>query len=210
MRFGPQFPVSGWQKAPAKAHSPRLRRHAGGAVVWSRLRRLRRDTSGHAFLEAALIFPIMISLFLGISEFGEALTVSRRTEAAAGTGADLVARLRTVSTAELGAIKPMIEEMFRPFPTTSIGLVISSVVADDDNTTTVAWSYADGAGASAHNAGSTMALPAGLTEPNTSVIVAEVSYTFNSTLAVLIVGDKPMRAEGYMRPRLVNEITKAD
>jgi Flp pilus assembly protein TadG len=210
MRFGPQFPGSGRPKAPAKPQSRHVRLHGGGAVVWSRLRGLRRDTSGHAFLEAALIFPILISLFLGISEFSEALTVSRRIEAAAGTSADLVARLRTVSSAELAQIKPMVEEMFRPFPTTSIGLVISSVVADDDNTTTVAWSYADGAGASAHNAGSALGLPAGLTEPNTSVIVAEVNYTFNSTLAVLIVGDKPMRAEGYMRPRLVNEITKAD
>lgn len=176
----------------------------------SLLNRLRRDTRGHAFLEAALVFPIMISLFLGISEFGEALTVSRRIEAAAGAGADLIARLRTVSDAELGEIKPMIDEMFKPFPTDSIGLVISSVVADKDNVTTVAWSYAEGSGATARGEGSAVALPPGLTEPNTSVILAEVNYTFSSTLAVLITGGKPMSAEGYVRPRLVAQITKAD
>jgi Flp pilus assembly protein TadG len=185
-----------------------LQRNAGR--VASLLGRLRRDASGHAFLEAALVFPIMISLFLGISEFGEALTVSRRIEAAAGSGADLIARLRTVTDAELGEIKPMIDEMFKPFPTESIGLVISSVVADEDNVTTVAWSYAEGSGAAARGEGSAVALPPGLTEPNTSVILAEVNYTFSSTLAVLITGGKAMTAEGYVRPRLVAEITKTD
>ena len=168
-----------------------------------------RDRRGSALIEAALVFPLMISLFLGISEFGEALTVSRRVEATAGTGADLVARLKTVSTADLDQIRPMLQQMMAPFATESLAIVISSVVADADNNTTVAWSYADGGGA-AHNEGDAIALPAGLTEPGTSVIVAEVTYRFRSTLATLIVGDVGMAAEAYLRPRLVQQIAKAE
>ncbi len=41
----------------------------------------------------------------------------------------------------------MLDEMIEPFPTGTLGLVITSVVADADNNTTVAWSYADGSGA---------------------------------------------------------------
>ncbi len=42
-------------------------------------------------------FPLLISLFSRhFRVLGEALTVSRRVEAAAGTGADLVARVRTI------------------------------------------------------------------------------------------------------------------
>lgn len=209
MRFRHQLQRRRW-RARFWAAGPRGSHAAGGTALRRMLGRLRSDAGGHAFLEAALIFPIMVSIFLGISEVGEALTVSRRMEAAAGTSADLVARLRTVTSPELGAIKPMIDAMFRPFPTDTIGLVISSVVADADNNTTVAWSYADGAGAVARNVGSEAALPAGLTEPNMSVIFVEVRYNFQSTLAVLIAGGLPMQAEAYMRPRLVAQITKTD
>lgn len=209
MRFWHHLQRQRW-RARFWAAGPCGSQGAGATALGRMLGRLRTDASGHAFLEAALIFPIMVSIFLGISEVGEALTVSRRMEAAAGTSADLVARLRTVTSPELGAIKPMIDAMFRPFPTDTIGLVISSVVADADNNTTVGWSYADGAGAVARNVGSAAALPAGLTEPNMSVIFVEVRYNFQSTLAVLIAGGLPMQAEAYMRPRLVAQITKTD
>ena len=154
--------------------------------------------------------PILVSLFLGISEYSEALTVKRRVEAAAGTSADLVARLRTVSTSDLSQIKPMLDEMIRPFPTTTLGLVLTSVVADANNNTTVGWSYAEGAGAAQHAVGNPITLPAGLTEPGKSVIYAEVSYTFRSTLATLIVGDVPMNAVAYVEPRLTGKIEKTD
>jgi Flp pilus assembly protein TadG len=187
-----------------------LRQRARASVRDGVISRLRRDERGHALVEGALVFPLMISLFFGVSEYSEALTVSRRVEGAAATGADLVARLRTVSNADLAQIKPMLDEMIRPFPTASLGLVLTSVVADADNNTTVAWSYAEGAGVSQRAAGSAVALPAGLTDPGESVILAEVRYTFRSTLTTLIVGDVPMAVEAYVRPRLTTHIEKTD
>jgi len=210
MRIRPTGTGSFRQKARQLAEACRRLPAISGRALGLKARRFARDSGGHAFLEAALVFPILISLFLGVSEFGEALTISRRMETAAGTGADLVARLRTVSTADLDQIKPMIDEMFKPYPTGSIGLVITSVVADQDNNTTVAWSYASGSGVAARADGSPVALPAGLTQPNSSIVLAEVSYTFSSTLAVLIVGDKPMAADSFMRPRLVAQVEKTD
>ena len=38
------------------------------------LRELPREQSGHAVVEVALIFPILLGLFLGVSEFSEAFT----------------------------------------------------------------------------------------------------------------------------------------
>ncbi len=201
-------PVSGLARFAQRALSLRAtqRVSARGGL----LRRLGRDQRGHALVEAAIVLPILISLFLGISEYSEALTVSRRVEAAAGTSADLVARLRTVSNADLSQIKPMLDEMILPFPTGTLGLVITSVVADADNHTTVAWSYAVGAGAVQRGVGADITLPAGLTEPGKSVIFAEVNYTFHSTLATLIVGDVPMNANAYVQPRLTSQIAKTD
>jgi Flp pilus assembly protein TadG len=156
------------------------------------------------------VLPILASLFLGVSEFSEAFTVSRRLEAAAGTSADLVARLQSVSTAELNQIKPLLDEIIRPYATDSLGVVITSVIADDGNATMVAWSHAAGPGAAARTAGSAVSLPSGVAEAGKSIILAEVRYTFHSTLATLIVGGVPLSAEAYMRPRLGAEVAKTD
>src|SRR5690349_12938795 len=120
------------------------------------LGRFVRDRSGQALVEAALVFPMLISVFLGVSEFSQAFTVKRRLEAAANTAADLVARTQAIATADLTGIKAMIDEMLKPYPTATLGLTISSVVADQDNATRVAWSYAQGSGATARTPGASV------------------------------------------------------
>ncbi|MFM9848720.1 MAG: TadE/TadG family type IV pilus assembly protein [Hyphomicrobiaceae bacterium] len=185
---------------------------ASSGGTWLRRigRKIGRDRSGQSLVEAALLFPIFISLFLGISEFSEGFTLRRRLEAAANTSADLVARVRSLRTAELNAMKPMIDEIVKPFPNTTLGLVVTSVVADETNTTRVVWSHAQGPGVSARAEGAAVALPVGLTAPNTSVIFTEVRYVFRSTLGSMIVGDMPFQAAAYMRPRLSGEVDKLD
>jgi Flp pilus assembly protein TadG len=172
------------------------------------IRALGRNEQGHALIEAALIFPILIGLFLGASEFSEAFIVNRRIAAAANTAADLVARVQSVTTDDLNALKPMIDETIKPYPISTVGLVISSIVSDGSNATTVAWSYAQGPGVTAYPSGSGLTLPTQLTQPNTSIIVAEVRYTFRSTLSTMIVGDVPMRSDAYQRPRFTWAVAK--
>jgi Flp pilus assembly protein TadG len=169
-----------------------------------------RDRSGQALVEAALVFPMLISVFLGVSEFSQAFTVKRRLETAANAAADLVARTASVATADLTGTKAMIDEILKPYSTTPLGLTISSVVADQDNATRVAWSYAQGSGATARTSGAAVTLPPDLTEPNSSIIFAEVNYTFRSTLAHLIIGDVAFTAEAYLRPRASAQVTKSD
>jgi Flp pilus assembly protein TadG len=171
-----------------------------------RIKNLARDQSGNILVEAALVFPILIGLFLGVSEFSEGFTVSRRLAAAAHTAADLVARHQTVTADDLTGVKAMIDETVKPYSVASLGLVITSVVADKDNATIVAWSQALGTGASAHSTGAAIALPSGLTMPNTSVIFAEIKYQFRSTLSTLIVGSVPLRAEAYQVPRFSPQV----
>jgi Flp pilus assembly protein TadG len=169
-----------------------------------------RDRSGQALIEAALIFPILVGLFLGITEFSEAFTVNRRIEAAANVSADLVARTQSVTTADLVGIKSMIDEMIKPYATAKLGLIITSVTTDPGNTPSVLWSFASGADASPHAVGSSMTLPAGVTEPSSSIVVSEVQYEFQSTLARLIVGNIQMRARAYFRPRVSPNVSKLD
>jgi Flp pilus assembly protein TadG len=169
---------------------------------WRRMLRLRRHQGGHALLETALLFTILPFLLLGVSEFSEADMVTRRLDEAAGKSADLIARLETVSRGELDAMKDnLMDELMRPFPTAGFGLTLTSVVTDQNGRSTVGWSHARGGTSPARPAGSVVALPAGLAEPSTSVIMAESASPFASTLGTLIVGARTMSGVAYSTPR---------
>jgi Flp pilus assembly protein TadG len=154
------------------------------------------------------VFPILVGLFLGVSEFSEALTVSRRLDVAAYMAADLVARQQSVTADDLNGVKAMIDEAVKPFPLASMGLVVTSVVADKDNATTVGWSEALGSGVTARTAGAAIVLPAGLTFPGSSIVFAEVSYQFKSTLSTMIVGFVPLKSQAYQVPRYSGQVAK--
>jgi Flp pilus assembly protein TadG len=168
------------------------------------------DDAGNALIEAALVFPLLFILFFGVSELCEGFIASRRVEAAAFTAADLVARLQTVNSADLIALKSIIDETLKPLPVATVGLVVTSVVADENNATTVAWSEALGLGVTAQSANALIRLPNGLTIRNSSVIFAQVSYTFRSTLSTLIVGGVQLRAQAYQQPRFAEEVVRSD
>jgi Flp pilus assembly protein TadG len=179
-------------------------RSLAGTLSRLRARRLRdfaQDQGGNALLEAALVFPILVGLFLGVSEFSEAFTASRRLDAAAYTAADLVARSQSVTAADLNGVKAMVDETVKPFPLATLGLIITSVVADNTNATTVAWSTALGTGVSAYGIGAA-------TLPKGSIVFAEVKYQFKSTLSTLLVGSVPLKAQAYQVPRYSTQVVQ--
>jgi Flp pilus assembly protein TadG len=178
--------------------------------VRSLLHHVLKDGSGNALVEAALAFPILIILFFGVSELCEGFTASRRVETAAYTAADLVARLQAVNSADLVALKTMIDETIKPLPVATVGLVVTSVLADGDNVTTVAWSDALGPGVTAYATGGPIDLPVGMIVPNTTIIFSQVRYTFRSTLSTFIVGGVQLRAQAYQRPRFSIEVARSD
>jgi Flp pilus assembly protein TadG len=169
---------------------------------WRRISRFRAHQGGHALLETALLFTILPFLFLGVSVFSEADMVVRRLDEAAGKSADLVARLDSVSTGELDALKDnLIDELMKPFPTGDFSLTLTSVVTDQDGRATVGWSHSRGGTAGPRAVGSDVALPAGLAEPSTSIILAESASRFSSTFGTLIIGARTMTGVAYSAPR---------
>ncbi len=169
---------------------------------WRRILRFRAHQGGHALLETALLFTILPFLFLGVSEFSEADMVMRRLDEAAGKSADLIARADTVTTGELDALKDnLIDELMKPFPTGNFALTLTSVVTDQNGRSTVSWSHSRGGSGAPRAVGSDVALPAGLAEPSTSIIMAESSSRFASTFGTMIVGARTMRGAAYSAPR---------
>jgi Flp pilus assembly protein TadG len=171
-------------------------------------RRFRRSEQGVTLIEFALIFPVMIFMFIGLVEFGEAFSVNRKISNAASTVSDLVSQERAVTNAELQDIAIVAGEIVKPYRTAPFSLRIISVVANDTNTAaTVAWTYPAGTPA----VGSRYALPGGqrLTEANSSLIVAETSYAFTPSVGYF-VGAITLNGVAYFRPRLARTVAKTD
>ena len=81
-----------------------------------RSNKLRRDKSGVAAIEFAMIVPIMVMLFFGTVEFSQALTVDRRVAQIASTMADLVAQYDKLTYAQVDNIHIVAKSLIMPYP----------------------------------------------------------------------------------------------
>ena len=163
---------------------------------------------GVTLIEFALIFPFMILLFIGLVEFGEAFSVNRKISNAASTVSDLISQEASVNNAQLQDLTIVAGEIVKPYRTAPLSLRVISVVANDANTSaTVEWTYPAGGPA----VGSVYPLPEGgrMTEPNSSLVVAETSYAFTPSVGYF-VGAITLNGIAYFRPRMGRTVTKTD
>jgi Flp pilus assembly protein TadG len=170
------------------------------------------DKRAVSAIEFAFLAPIMIMMYVGAAELGNALTINRRTSAVTSTAADLVAQVKSVAPSDLQDIGSAATSVMAPYPTTPLKIVLSSVVADENNIGLVTWSYATNGG-TPRACGSNYPVPAGLTQPNSSVIVAEVSYAFQPMTNLTVFGAPiayDMNRTFYARPRRSLQVTKTD
>ena len=173
--------------------------HAMVSRIQRALRNLAQDTRGMSAVEFALILPIMITMYIGAVEFSDALTVNRRVTAVASTAADLTAQAEQVTSGDVSDIFSAATSILAPYSTTPISIVLTSVVADGQNATTVEWSCSLQGSPRLQRA--PFELPAGLTQPFASIVVAEVTYNYSPPLGKMIVGNINMSETFYLRPR---------
>ena len=135
-----------------------------------------RDRRGASAIEFAMIVPVLIGLYVGAVELGNALTINRRTSAIAATAADLVAQVKEVKTADLQDVVKASSSVMTPYSEAPLTIVVSSVVADQNNNGKVAWSCANKGSGRAKD--SSYAVPAGLTQ-------AELAKAVGTTQSVI-------------------------
>jgi len=184
---------------------------SGKTSVSVLLRRLARDRRGVSAIEFAMIVPILILIYVGTVEVSSALTVYRRTQQVAATAADLTAQVKSVVKSDIDDINAAATSILTPYSTTPLKIVLSSVVADSGNKGKVDWSCANKGSARAED--SSYPVPSGLTEPDSSVIVAEVTYTYSPMLGLTEIfspGSFDITRTFYARPRKSLKVEKKD
>jgi len=174
--------------------------------------RWRAGERGTIAIEAAIILPLLLLIFLGMVEFSQAWTVKRRVQSVASTTADLVAQSQTVTTAQLNDIASIGAQLMLPFSSAGIALTITSVAEDSQNKITVQWScswatLSSSANCSASGAAYT-GLPTGLLSAGQSLIIGRTSYPYTPAIGEFLTGGLTFSASSYFRPRLVTSVVK--
>ena len=179
----------------------RVRREmsAVGCDLRARFGRLRRDERGVSAVEFAMLLPLMVSLYLGAVEVSQGIGADRKVTLTARTVADLVSQVSSVSNSDMTNSLNAASAVISPFSSANLKVVVSSVKIDAQGNATVAWS--DTLNGAARSKGSSVAVPAALKVPNSSLIWSEVTYTYTPVIGHVITGPINLSEQIYMRPR---------
>jgi Flp pilus assembly protein TadG len=189
-----------------------LRRGAVPIAQRRRAGRWRADERGSVAIESAIIFPVLVLIFLGMVEMSQAFTVKRRVQNVANSTADLVAQSQTVTTSDLNDIASIGAQLMLPFSSTGLTLTITSVAEDTQSKVTVQWSCSWSSLSSSANCTATgsayTGLPSGLLNPGQSVIIGRVAYPYTPSIGEFLTGGLTFTASSYYRPRLAASVVK--
>lgn len=163
-----------------------------------------RDRRGVSALEFALIAPVMIAFYFGMSEFAQAFMAQKRMAHATSVVADLAAQDDALDGAEIADIFAAGQAVMQPYSTARLSLRLSSITVNSSGTANVDWSR--GSGMAARSEGSTMTLPDGIVTNGESVIVAESTYDFESPVGAFLPGLTRFNRTYYLRPRIVAQV----
>jgi Flp pilus assembly protein TadG len=170
-----------------------------------------------AGLEFALLSPVLLALFLGTIDLSGALLTARRMEIAAGS----VAEIGTTGAAQTQALNVLTDVQawqattaaFALFP----GWTPAGCTQNCKYNAAIVWSVANELGAKQlracgpltsvpdAEATSYTTLPASNFGP-TSLLVADISYTFQPIFFGFLIGNIPMMQSAYVSPRIGNGI----
>ena len=176
-------------------------------------RNLRHDHSGLAAVEFALIFPIMLLLFLGSFETTNLVLAYMKVEASAETAADLVAQTRVntvLQSTDFTNITNAAKQVLTPLPTSGTLLKIAyasvtyntgSAVIDWDTEVNSATPITT---ANIPNNASLANLGNQTNGSTDSVIIVTLTYSYSSPFTYMLSSSYTLTESAFNRPRYMN------
>lgn len=169
------------------------------ASRFTRFARFVRDRRGVSTVEFAMLMPMMMTLFLGSVETSQGIATSRKVTLTAHTLADLSTQFSDITNADMSNILNAASAIMAPYPASGLQAVVSELAINAQGVAAVVWS--DTLNGTARSVGQVVTIPASLAVPNTSLVIAEVKYTYNPTYGYVLTGALTLSDQMIMRPR---------
>lgn len=164
------------------------------AVLTRRAARLGQDRRGGAAVEFAVILPILLAIWAGMTEVGHAIDEWRKLTQLGRTVADLTAQGDTqnpISRTVMNDILASATAVMRPFDTSKVKIVVSAMGIDAKNPVgpPVVCSSVANANGTARSLGSAAGLtvPDGYRMPGMRYVLAEVSISYTPMIGSALV-----------------------
>jgi Flp pilus assembly protein TadG len=167
------------------------------------LRRFSADQKGVSAIEFAIIFPLLFLLHVAAAEALQAYVAQRNVAHIASAMADITARNRTVSTADIDDILGASVSMIYPFPNTGLQQRVSSLSANGSGSVNADWTVKK-----SYTIGDNPSVPSGYLKANESVIVTDVIYDYKPSFGFFMPDTIRMTRHAYARPRLSAKVEK--
>jgi Flp pilus assembly protein TadG len=186
----------------------KIRARSEVLVRWRRsVARLRRDASGLAAVEFAMILPLLLVMLFGMVDVSLGVATDRKVTMVAQTLSDLASRYATVTETDFTNFFVIADAMLTPFDKTPLVATISQVYLDPaSKTAKVQWSRGDAMLAK----NTVVPVPTDLIGkdssgnylPNQYLILSQVTYPYKPIIGwVVPKAGLTLSESTYTRPR---------
>lgn len=169
-------------------------------------RRFARDRSGIAAVEFAMILPILLVMYLGAIELGDAMTIKRKVTRVTSTLNDLITQTETITDADMTNILDAAASIITPYATTTLSIRVTAVETDHNGVGRVQWS--DARNTNAYTKNQVVSLPSSLSTANNYLVMSEVSYAYTPIIGRFIASTLDLEDRFYLKPRTSAEIDR--
>lgn len=160
-----------------------------------------------AAVEFAIILPLMLFIFVGVAQVGQAIEISRKVTVTTRIVTDLVTQYANVSCSTLNTIFAASAQVIAPYSASNLAITVSEISTDSNGNATVAWtSSLNSTTSTCSQPNSKFTLPTALDQKNISLIYGQVTYKFTPVLGYKIIGTTNISDQIYMSPRLTGSI----
>lgn len=163
-----------------------------------------REEDGMAAVEAAYIFPILLTMLLGVFDLGNGIIANQKTIRASQVTADLITRFSQVDTAMLNEAIQGGQQALVPLNVASYGVDVISIRFDENSNPTIEWRETRNMAP----IGDVLTRVAALAEPNEGVLVVAVEYLYQPLFAGFVVDDLQMQEIAFARGRKTSVVEK--
>jgi Flp pilus assembly protein TadG len=174
-----------------------------GVVV--RLRAFRRATTGVAAVEFAIILPLMVFMYLGMTELTTGINVNRKLTLVSRTLADLTTRMTDATGDSIDIVFSAAKAVMQPYDASRVAMAVTSVTVKPGSTTgtfvgEVAWSCTQGPGLTTRPVGSPVAVPTGF-EGSPSFVFVETKLDYVPMFGARLINGMFVAAGGTLTLR---------
>ena len=163
---------------------------------------LLKNRSGAGAIEFALLLPVLIVLYVGAVEIGDAFAAKRKVTSVTSALGDLVTRTKDISQPEMSAILAATPgTVLFPYPVDddNIAIKVTCAALDKDKIATVMWSEVRNA--TKDRTGEKITVPPGVSLPNSKLVSVDVTYDYEPAIGRWLSDSVNLTSAFYFKPR---------